>query len=260
MGKSLGIGDEDAADKNAEAVLPVEDMYNKAAALLDDKQYMQAAALFEDVEREYPYSAWATRAQLMAGFAYYRNLRYTEAIIALDRFIALHPGDKDIAYAYYLRSLCYYEQISDVRRDQQMTILALEYLGQVVDRFPNTSYARDAQLKIDLTNDHLAGKEMDVGRFYQKRGQYQAALQRYQKVVNDYQTTIQVAEALHRLVECYMALGIRPEAEKAAAILGHNYPGSVWYQYSYKLLTGQDVPGGVRQPSLFDRTIGSVIN
>lgn len=257
---SFGKDADADTEKTDAAILPVEEMYNKAAALLDDKQYMQAAKIFEDVEREYPYSAWATRAQLMSGFAYYRNLKYTEAIIALDRFIALHPGDKDVAYAYYLRALCYYEQISDVRRDQQMTLLALEYLGQVVDRFPNTSYARDAQLKIDLTNDHLAGKEMDVGRFYQKRGQYQAALQRYQKVVNEYQTTIQVAEALHRLVECYLALGIRPEAEKAAAVLGHNYPGSIWYQYSYKALTGQNVPGGVTQPSLFERTIGTVVN
>lgn len=238
---------------------PVETMYQDAARALDEGRNMEAAKLFDEVEREHPYSNWATRAQLMAAYAHYKALRYDDATLALDRFIQLHPGDPEVDYAYYLRALCYYEQISDVRRDQKMTELALDNLKQVVHRFPDSKYARDAQLKIDLTQDHLAGKEMEIGRYYLERGYFQAAIKRFQTVVDKYQTTTHVPEALHRLVEAYLSLGVRPEAEKAAAVLGHNFPGSDWYEDSYRLLDKDyDASHARKEKSVFDRTIGRV--
>jgi outer membrane protein assembly factor BamD len=247
-----GSSDDSAVDKQE----PVEKMYNKAAASLDDGEFSEAARLFDEVERDHPYSQWATRAQLMAGYAHYKNLKYDEAVLALDRFIDLHPGDESIAYAWYLKALCFYEQISDVRRDQKMTALALESLKQVVERFPDSRYAKDATLKIDLTTDHLAGKEMEIGRFYLARKQYQAAVNRFLKVVDAYQTTTHVPEALHRLTECYLALGIVEEAQKTAAILGKNYPSSSWYKDSYRLMNGKTVQKHTE--TLYDRTIGKV--
>ncbi len=241
------------ADAAAEKQEPVETIYNKAAAALDNGKYAEAARLFDDVERQYPYSQWATKAQLMAGFAHYKNLKYDEAIIALDGFIELHPGDENVAYAWYLKALCYYEQISDVRRDQKMTELALENLKQVKERFPDSRYAKDAALKIDLTLDHLAGKEMEIGRYYLDRKQYQAAINRYQRVIEQYQTTTQVPEALHRLTECYLALGIISEAEKTAAVLGHNYPQSSWYRDTYRLMGGKVSSDLPQEKSLLQR-------
>jgi outer membrane protein assembly factor BamD len=238
---------------------PVEKMYNKAAALLDDGSYSEAAKEFDAVEQNYPYSQWATRAQLMAGYADYSNLKYDDALLALDRFIELHPGDDNIAYAYYLKALCYYEQISDVRRDQKMTELALDALKQVKTRFPDSVYAKDVSLKIDLTLDHLAGKEMEIGRYYLERKQYQAAINRFEKVVEQYQTTTHVPEALERLTEAYMSLGIIDEAKKNAAILGHNYPQSEWYKDSYKLV-GDDTSGPKPKDSVYDKTLGKIFN
>ena len=201
----------------------------------------EAVRLFDEVERQHPYSTWATKAQLMSGFVQYMANQYDEAILALNRFIELHPGNRDVAYANYLKALCYYEQISDVERDQQMTRRALDSLQEVVRKYPQSQYARDARLKIDLTRDHLAGKEMEVGRYYLKRGNYLAAINRFRKVVDEYQVTSHVPEALHRLVEAYTAMGLTEEARKAAAVLGHNYPGSEWYVDSYELATGIDV-------------------
>lgn len=214
---------------------PVEKLYNEATAAMDAKQYREAARMFDEVERQHPYSQWATRAQLMAAYAHYQDLEYDDALLALERFIQLHPGNEDVAYAYYLRALCYYEQITDVRRDQAMTEGSLDALQTVVRRFPDTQYARDASLKIDLTMDHLAGKEMEIGRYYLRRGHYNAAINRFKAVVRDYQTTTHVPEALHRLTECYIALGVLEEAKKTAAVLGYNFPGSKWYQDSYGL-------------------------
>lgn len=251
---------EDAAETAAKQE-PVEQMYNKAAALLDRGMYTEAARGFEDVDREYPYSQWATKAQMMSGYAYYKKLRYDDAILSLDRFIELHPSDENIAYAWYLKALCYYEQITDVRRDQQMTQLALENLRQVVSRFPDSKYARDASLKIDLTMDHLAGKEMEIGRYYLYRKKYQAAINRFQRVVNDYQTTTHVPEALHRLTEAYMALGITDEARKTAAVLGYNFPNSSWYKDSYKLFGGEPqvtAPPAKEEPGIYDKTLGRI--
>lgn len=220
---------------------PVEDIYNEALDDLVTGNYQEAATTFDEVERQHPYSSWATKAQLMAAYAYYQNNKYDDAINTLDRFIQLHPGNPDVAYAYYLRAISYYEQISDVGRDQKMTRLSLEALEEVVRRFPDSRYARDATLKIDLARDHLAGKHMEIGRYYQGKGEYLAAINRFRTVVQDYQTTTHAPEALHRLVESYLALGVADEAQATAAVLGHNFPGSPWYADSYMLLTGVDL-------------------
>ncbi len=220
---------------------PVEQLYNEAMDALLAGKSTNAAELFDEVERQHPYSEWSTRAQLMAGFALYKVNKYDEAIAALNRFIQLHPGSKYIAYAHYLKAISYYEQISDVGRDQSMTRFALSALREVTLRFPESVYARDATLKIDLTLDHLAGKHMEVGRYYQKRGNYLAAINRFKEVIKSYQTTTHVPEALHRLVECYLALGIVPEAQATASVLGHNFPGSDWYIDSYALLTDRNL-------------------
>ena len=230
-----------ASDEPEYVERPVGELYNQAMDQLLDENYQQAAQTFDEVERQHPYSTWASKAQLMAGYAHYLNDNYTQAVNALDRFIELHPGNRDIAYAYYLKALSYYEQIADVRRDQEMTRQARSALQEVVNRFPDTKYARDARLKLDLTEDHLAGAEMVVGRYYLDRGHYLAAIKRFRQVIEDHQTTTHVPEALHRLVEAYMALGVVDEAQATAAVLGHNYPGSDWYADSYELLTGRDV-------------------
>ena len=188
----------------------VEELYNEAVDQVEAEDYEEAADTFLEVERQHPYSIWATKAQLMSAFSYYSNGQYDDAILSADRFIQLHPGNRDIAYAYYLKALSYYEQISDIGRDQRNTELALQSLDDVVRRFPDSRYAGDARLKIDLTRDHLAGKEMEIGRYYHERENYLAAINRYRTVIDDYQTTTHVPEALHRLSEAYAALGIEP--------------------------------------------------
>lgn len=227
-----------ASDKDAVPYVerPAEDLYLEAMEALEKREYKKAANLFDEVERQHPYAQWATRAQLMSAYSHYENFKYDDAILALERFIQLHPGSEQLGYAYYLKALCYYEQITDVRRDQRNTQHALEGLKEVVRRFPGTEYARDAGLKIDLANDHLAGREMEIGRFYLRQNQYTAAIGRFRAVVDRYQQTSHVPEALHRLVETYLALGVVDEAKKSAAVLGHNFPGSTWYQDSYALL------------------------
>lgn len=233
----FGTGEEE--QKQAER--SVEEIYNNALDLLQAGWYETAAKEFDEVERQYPYSVWATKAQLMAGYSHYKDGRYDEAVISLDRFIELHPGNRDAAYAYYLKALSYYEQISDVGRDQKMTRLALDAMREVVRRFPNSSYARDARLKLELSQDHLAGKDMAIGRYYQRRTDYLAAINRYRAVIERYQTTTHVPEALHRLTECYLALGITDEAQMSAAVLGHNFPGSRWYEDSYAMLDSRNL-------------------
>ncbi len=218
---------------------PVEQIYNTAAQQLEDSEYELAAQSFDEVERQHPYSVWATKAQLMSAYSHYQANAYDDAIIALDRFIQIHPSNPDVPYAYYLKALSFYEQISDVGRDQKMTQLALKYLTEIVTRFPNSKYARDAGVKIDLTRDHLAGKQMDIGRYYENLGQYLSAINRYKNVVEFYQTTTHVPEALHRLIESYTALGLIDEAKKTAAVLGHNFPGNEWYIDSYEIVEGK---------------------
>ncbi|MBT7957170.1 MAG: outer membrane protein assembly factor BamD [Rhodospirillaceae bacterium] len=230
-----------AADEETYKEAPVERLYNQAISQLEAGEHELAAAAFSEVDRQHPYSVWATKAQLMAAYSHYQNNDYDDAIIALDRFIQIHPSNRDVPYAYYLKSLSYYEQISDVGRDQKMTQLALKSLGEIVTRFPNSKYSRDAALKIDLTRDHLAGKEMEIGRYYENQGQYLGAINRYKKVVDQFQTTTHVPEALHRLTESYLSLGLVAEAKKTAAVLGHNFPGSEWYIDSYEIVEGKSV-------------------
>jgi len=242
-----------------------EEMYNNGIDALNNRRFSTADDQFNGVQSNYPYSSWAVSAQLMEGYSLYQQNKYTEAIGTLDRFIQLHPAHRDIAYAYYLRALCYYEQIADIQRDQKGTEQAMNALREVVTRFPDTSYAQDAKLKIDLCVDHLAGKEMEIGRFYQNQHLYEAAIGRFQRVVDDYQTTNHVPEALMRLTEVYLALGLKDQARKTAAVLGYNYPGSVWYRDSFNQLvrdnvaTGNEVPDEDQpKPGFFSRMWNSV--
>jgi outer membrane protein assembly factor BamD len=214
----------------------VNTLYNAAKDKLDRNQFDVAAALFDEVERQHPYSPWARRAQLMSSFSYYRGKKYNESVSAARRFLSIHPGNKDAAYAYYLIALSYYEQISDVTRDQKITEQALAALGEVQRRYPTSRYASDAGLKIDLVNDHLAGKQMEIGRFYERRALWLAASLRFREVVDKYETTTHAPEALYRLTETYLAMGIPAEAKKSAAVLGANYPGSKWYERAYDLV------------------------
>ncbi|TNE31323.1 MAG: outer membrane protein assembly factor BamD [Alphaproteobacteria bacterium] len=214
----------------------VETLYNEAKRRLDRGNTKLAAALFDEVERQHPYSPWARRAQLMSAFSYYVAQDYNKAIASAQRFLSIHPGNKDAPYAYYLIALSYYEQISDVQRDQKITEQARTALTEINRRFPNTEYAADARLKLDLVEDHLAGKEMEIGRLYAKSGKWLAAELRFRNVIDKYQTTSHAAEALYRLTEASLALGIRQDAVKYASVLGANYPGSEWYDKAYKLV------------------------
>jgi len=214
----------------------VNTLYSAAKTRLDRGEYKIAAALFDEVERQHPYSPWARRAQQMSAFSYYLSGDYSKATESARRFLSIHPGNKDAPYAYYLIALCFYEQIGDVTRDQKITEQALATLGEVARRYPNSRYAADAKLKIDLVNDHLAGKEMEIGRFYQRRGKWLAATIRFRTVIEKYETTTHAPEALMRLTESYLALGIPVEAKKTAAVLGANYPGSKWYERAYDLV------------------------
>jgi outer membrane protein assembly factor BamD len=229
------------ADEEDYVERPVEDLYNAALDSLLNDLPREASRGFEEVERQHPYSEWATRAQLMSAYALYEANAYDEAVDAARRFIDLHPGHKDVAYAHYLIGVCYYERISDVGRDQRMTEEGYRAFEELIRRFPDSAYARDAQLKADLARDHLAGKEMEIGRYYLERGKYVAAINRFRNVVERFQTTTHVAEALHRLTEAYLALGVEPEAQQTAAVLGYNFPNSPWYVDSYALLTGETV-------------------
>jgi outer membrane protein assembly factor BamD len=214
----------------------VNTLYNAAYERLQRGNYQTAGALFDEVERQHPYSVWARRAQLMSAFSYYAINDYTKSIESARRFLAIHPGNRAAPYAHYLIALSYYEQISDVTRDQGVTQLALNSFGELVRRYPNSPYSDDARLKMDLVRDHLAGKEMEVGRFYQRRRQWLASATRFRTVVEQYQTTTHAPEALMRLTETYIALGIPQEAQRAAAVLGANYPNTRWYRRAYELM------------------------
>ena len=214
----------------------VNTLYGLAKESLDRRDYELSARLFDEVERQHPYSVWARRAQLMSAYSYYMAQMYPEAVSSSQRFLTIHPGNKDAAYASYLIAMSYYQQIPDVTRDQSVTQQAADSFGELIRRYPQSRYASDARLKLDLINDHLAGKEMEVGRFYQRSGNWLAATLRFRTVVDKYQTTSHTPEALERLVESYLALGIPDEARRSAAVLGANYPGSKWYERSYKLI------------------------
>jgi outer membrane protein assembly factor BamD len=240
---AIGLGGGGGGGKDTKYVArDVNTLYTAAKEKLDAGNYEVAAALFDEVERQHPYSPWARRAQLMSAFSYYMGQKYNESINSARRFLSIHPGNKDAPYAYYLVALCYYEQISDVTRDQKITEQALAALGEVQRRYPSSRYAADAGLKIDLVNDHLAGKEMEIGRFYQRRALWLAASLRFREVVDKYQTTTHAPEALYRLTESYLAMGVPAEAKKSAAVLGANYPGSKWYERAFELMQ-KNAPG-----------------
>ena len=214
----------------------VNTLYALAKKSADQGNYADAAKLFDEVERQHPYSVWARRAQLMSAFSYYMAQQYTDAISSSQRFLTIHPGNADAPYANYLVAMSYYNQIADVTRDQKITQQASDAFGELIRRYPGSRYATDARLKLDLINDHLAGKEMEVGRYYERSGNWLAASLRFRTVVDKYQTTSHTPEALERLVECYLALGVPDEARKAGAVLGRNYPGTSWYKHSYELI------------------------
>ncbi|CAN5750499.1 outer membrane protein assembly factor BamD [soil metagenome] len=216
-----------------------QEIYLGAEALLQDGRPREAGALFAEVERLYPYSEWSRRAMLMSAFAYHEGRLYAESRAAASRYIDFFPADADAPYAQYLIALSYYDQIVDIGRDQEMTFEALQELRDIIERYPDSEWAASAGLKFDLALDHLAGKEMEIGRYYLGRGHFTAAINRFRVVVEEYQTTTHTPEALHRLVESYLTLGLTPEARTAGAILGHNFQGSDWYRDSFALLTGQ---------------------
>jgi len=215
--------------------LSAEELYNQGHAEMEKTSWSKAAATFEKVELEHPYSKWASKAKLMSAYSYYKDEKYDDAILSLDRFIHYHPGNKDVAYAYYMKALCYYDQIVGAEKAQDMTKNAEEAFNQVIVRFPNSEYAKDAQAKMALIKDHLAGQEMEVGRYYLSQKSYLSALNRFSVVVKDFQTTPQIEEALYRQVEIYTILGLDAEAEQSRQVLEHNYPSGKWSKMAQKL-------------------------
>jgi len=253
-----GCKAESTDQKDPYADLPVEVLYNDATDALTQKRFVDAKNLYDEVDRQYPYSVWAAKAELMSAYSLYQQDKFDDAIAALNGYIQLHPGNRDVAYAYYMKALCYYEQIVDVGRDQKVTKQALDAMEEVARRFPDSPYARDARLRIDLAHDHLAGKEMEIGRYYLQKHEWVAAINRFRRVIEQYQTTSHVPEALERLTEAYLSLGVVDEAQTAAAVLGYNYPGSEWYKASYALLKGEDLEPQEDKGSWISRALHSV--
>ena len=235
LASCAGGGNRNRADTRYVA-RDVNTLYNAARDRLDRGLYTQAAGLFDEVERQHPYSIWARRAQLMSAFSYYAARDHVKSVESARRFLSIHPGNRDAPYALYLIALNYYEQISDVARDQGTSRQAMDALNEVVRRYPSSRYAADARLKLDLVRDHLAGHEMEVGRFYQGRRQWLASVARFRNVIDEFQTTSHVPEALMRLTESYLALGIPEEARRSAAVLGANFAETRWYQRAYELI------------------------
>jgi outer membrane protein assembly factor BamD len=244
---TAGGGRKKGADSNRYIARDVDTLYNAAKDRLDQHRYKDAGALFDEVERQHPYSVWARRAELMSAFSYYLAHDYPNSIQAAQRFLSIHPGNKDAPYALYLVAVDYYEQIGDVDRDQKVSQQALDAMGELIRRYPDSKYSADARLKVDLINDHLAGKEMVIGRFYQRRHDWLASVIRFRRVIDGFQTSSHVPEALERLVESYLELGVLDEARKTAAVLGANYPGSDYYKRAYELIQrneGSTAKGG----------------
>jgi outer membrane protein assembly factor BamD len=257
--ESLGLGGKKDDDNAQYIERPIDKIYADAWHQIDQGNWSNAAKQFDEVERQHPYSIWARRAMLISAYCSYQANKYTDAIGTAEGYISLHPGSKDVSYAFYIRAISYYEQIVDVGRDQSNSEQALSALNDVVQRFPDSEYAHDATLKIDLVLDHLAGKEMAVGRYYLMKNEYIGAINRFKVVVQQYQTTSQTPEALERLTEAYYAMGITKEAQTAAAVLGANYPGSRWYQDSYNLLTSHNLQPQEDKGSWISRAFGKVL-
>ncbi|MEO0981952.1 MAG: outer membrane protein assembly factor BamD [Pseudomonadota bacterium] len=224
------------SERRAYVERPVELLYNSAATELDRRSYDEAIALFNEVERQHPYSEWARRATLMSAYASYKSRRYDDAITTAQRYVGLHPGSEGAAYAYHVIALSHFDQIIDVGRDQRTTELAKAALEDVIRRFPESEYAKDSRLKLDMVNDQLAGKEMTIGRWYLRRNQHLPAINRFKTVVEQYETTSHAPEALHRLVEAYMSVGLMDQAQQVAAVLGHNHADTRWYADTYALM------------------------
>ena len=218
-----------------------EQIYNRGEFEIQNNKPDKAAEYFAEIERLYPYSEWAKRALIMQAYAHHQDKDYDNSRVVAQRFIDFYPADDEAAYAQFLLALSYYDQIDDIGRDQRLTFKALQSLRTLIERYPESEYARSAILKFDLAYDNLAAKEMEVGRYYLKRGHFSAAINRFRVVVEDFQTSTHTAEALHRLVEAYLSLGLTNEAQTAGAILGHNYVSSMWYNDSYNLLTDQQL-------------------
>ena len=249
-------GCESTPDELVQIELSAEELYTIAYKEATTGEIKLASPLFDEVERQHPYSRWATKAQLMSAWALYESNSYEAAIIALDRFIDLNPAHQDIDYAFYLKAMSYYERIVDVERDAGMTVRAKDAFEALLNRFPDSEYSRDALLKLDLTKSHLAGKEMAVARFYMTQGQYHAALRRYAKVVREYDTSNQTPEALYRMVESYLALGLVNEAERSGAVMNYNYPDSIWTQRMIRLIGDPEVN---HDPSLFEKFVDGAV-
>jgi outer membrane protein assembly factor BamD len=216
---------------------PADKLYNEGLFLLNNKRdYKMAAKRFEEVDRQHPYSEWARKALIMSAYAHYEGTNYEESVAAAKRYVTLHPGSPDAAYAQYLIGSSYYDQIPDISRDQGRTERAMNALDEVVRKYPSTEYATAAKRKLEVARDQLAGKEMDTARYYQKQRKHIAAINRFKVVITQYQTTRHVEEALMRLTETYMSLGIVNEAQTAAAVLGHNFPDSQWYKDAYRIV------------------------
>jgi outer membrane protein assembly factor BamD len=233
-------------------------LYNEGLASLADGSNKSAIKQFGEVERKYPYSAFATKSILMQAYAQYRMAKWDDAIIAANRFITLHPGHRDVGYAYYLIAVCQYNKMSNTKRDQTATLEAMKALEEVAQRFPGTPYAADAAQKVIIARDHLAGKEMEVGRYYLRQGSYLAAINRFKRVITQYRNTSQTPEALYRLTEGYMALGIVSEAQTAAAVLAANYPESQWYRDAYRLVKSDGQEPVANEDSWITKAFASV--
>ena len=231
-----------STDEKAYKETSVEELYNKAMDKLEEGEFTESATAFDEVSRQHPYSTWANKAQVMEAFAHYKGQKYDRVIASLEAFAQLHPAHPDVPYALYLTGLSYYEQLGPSSRDQQDTVDALRTFNELCRRFPNTAYAIDAKHKIVLLQDALAGKSMDVGRYYLNKKGYQAALPRFQEVADRFQTTKHVEEAHLRMIECYLGMGLRQQAIQTAAVLGHNYPGSPWYAEAYNLVDAENLP------------------
>jgi outer membrane protein assembly factor BamD len=212
------------------------ELYSLADEEFQSKNYSKAASLFRVVVDEYPFSALAAKAQIMEAYSYYLGLKFIEAEVAIEEFLTLFPGNENTEWAYFLKSIIYYDQILVVKLDQEFSVKAKESITEYLNRYPNGKYVKDLTLKLDLVNEHLAGKEMLVAKYYQDNADYVAAINRYQDVFYNYSTTSHIQEALYRLSECYYILGIESEAKKYAAVLGHNYPASKWYNYAYNIM------------------------
>ena len=233
----------------SETAPPADQLYAEGLQEMRAGNYDQAVTKFNEIDEDYPYSTWAIHAEVLAGYSQYKNQDYDDALGSLNRYIALHPTDQEAAYAYYLKALCYYEQIEDVQRDQTATFEAIQTLNDVITRYPTSAYARDARIKLRLAYNRLAGHEMVIGRFYEKQHLYGAAIGRFQNVIQSYQTTTFTPEALERTTECYLDLGLIGAAQRTASVLAYNYPGSIWYQAAYNKLLAHNLVADAQTPA-----------